>query len=88
MISPHVLTTLDVFRNYRVIFHYRQLQLICSYILFLVLISQSQAEVSVNLPLDDPAYPLLEKLVISHLTFTNALTIKPITRLYAARLIA
>jgi len=54
----------------------------------LVLISQSQAEVSVNLPLDDPAYPLLEKLVISHLTFTNALTIKPITRLYAARLIA
>jgi hypothetical protein len=51
-------------------------------------ISQSQAEVSVNLPLDDPAYPLLEKLVISHLTFTNALTVKPITRLYAARLIA
>jgi hypothetical protein len=42
----------------------------------------------VNLPLDDPAYPLLEKLVLSHLTFTNALTIKPITRQYAARLIA
>ena len=70
------------------IFHRRQLQLTCTYILFLVFISQSQAEVSVNLPLDDPAYPLLEKLVISHLTFTNALTIKPISRLYAAQLIA
>ena len=44
--------------------------------------------VSINLPLDDPAYPLLEKLVSSNLTFRNALTIKPITRLYAARLIA
>jgi hypothetical protein len=46
------------------------------------------AAVSTNLPLDDPAYPLLEKLVGSNLTFTNALTIKPITRLYVARLIA
>jgi hypothetical protein len=46
------------------------------------------AAVSINLPLDDPAYPLLEKLVSSNLTFRNALTIKPITRLYAARLIA
>jgi hypothetical protein len=46
------------------------------------------AEVSVNLPLDDPAYSLLDKLVTSNLTFTNALTVKPITRLYAARLIA
>jgi hypothetical protein len=43
--------------------------------------------VSINLPLDDPAYPLLEKLVRSHVTFSNALTIKPITRLYAAQLI-
>lgn len=46
------------------------------------------AQVSVNLALDDPAYVLLEKLVHSHLTFTNALTIKPLTRVYAARLIA
>ena len=46
------------------------------------------AAVSINLPLDDPAYPLLEKLVSSNLTFRNALTMKPITRLYAARLIA
>jgi hypothetical protein len=44
--------------------------------------------VSVNVPLDDPAYPLLEKLVGSNLTFRNALTIKPITRVYAAQLIA
>ena len=44
--------------------------------------------VSVNVPLDDPAYPLLEKLVSSNLTFRNALTIKPITRVYAAQLIA
>jgi hypothetical protein len=44
--------------------------------------------VSVNLPLDDPAYPLLEKLVSTGLTFRNALTTKPITRIYAARLIA
>jgi hypothetical protein len=48
----------------------------------------SHAEISVNLPLDDPAYSLLDKLVTSNLTFTNALTVKPITRLYAARLIA
>ena len=53
-----------------------------------LLIPCSHAEVSINLSLDDPAYPLLEKLVTSNLTFTNALTIKPITRLYAARLIA
>ena len=46
------------------------------------------ARVSVNLPLDDPAYPLLEKLTSSGLTFTNALTLKPITRLHAARLVA
>ena len=57
------------------------------FLLFL-LVSGSHAEVSVNLPLDDPAYPLLDKLVSSNLTFTNALTMKPITRLYAARLIA
>ena len=57
-------------------------------LLFFLLVSGSRAEVSVNLPLDDPAYPLLDKLVNSNLTFTNALTIKPITRLYAARLIA
>ncbi len=44
--------------------------------------------VSVNLPLDDAAYPLLDKLVSSNLTFSNTLTIKPITRLYAARLVA
>lgn len=48
----------------------------------------SQAAVSVNLALDDPAYPLLEKLVRSGLTSATALTIKPITRLYAARLLA
>ena len=57
-------------------------------LLLCLLVSGSHAEVSVNLPLDDPAYPLLDKLVTSNLTFTNALTIKPITRLYAARLIA
>lgn|GEM_PF-1434358 len=51
-------------------------------------VSRSYAEVSVNLALDDPAYALLDKLVTSNLTFTNALTVKPITRLYAARLIA
>lgn len=45
------------------------------------------AAVSVNLPLDDPAYALLEKLASSNLTFRNALTIKPISRLYAAQLI-
>jgi hypothetical protein len=48
----------------------------------------ARAAVSINLPLDDAAYPLLEKLVSSNLTWSNALTIKPITRLYAARLIA
>jgi hypothetical protein len=48
----------------------------------------SHAKISVNLPLDDPAYSLLDKLVTSNLTFTNALTVKPITRLYAAQLIA
>lgn len=47
-----------------------------------------QAEVSVNVPLDDPAYPLLEKVVSSGLTFTNALTTRPITRLHAARIVA
>ncbi len=57
-------------------------------LLLCFLVSGSHAEVSVNLPLDDPAYPLLDKLVTSNLTFTNALTMKPITRLYAARLIA
>lgn len=57
-------------------------------LLLFLLVSGSHAEVSVNLPLDDPAYPLLDKLVTSNLTFTNALTMKPITRLYAARLIA
>jgi hypothetical protein len=57
-------------------------------LLLCFLVSGSHAEVSVNLPLDDPAYPLLDKLVTSSLTFTNALTMKPITRLYAARLIA
>jgi len=57
-------------------------------LLLLLLVPCSHAEVSVNLSLDDPAYPLLDKLVQSNLTFANALTIKPITRLYAARLIA
>jgi hypothetical protein len=57
--------------------------------LFLFLLAPgSHAEVSVNLPLDDPVYSLLDKLVTSNLTFTNVLTVKPITRLYAARLIA
>jgi hypothetical protein len=57
-------------------------------LLLCLLISGSHAEVAINLPLDDPAYALLDKLVTSNLTFTNALTLKPITRLYAARLIA
>lgn len=57
--------------------------------LFLLLVVPcGYGAVAVNLPLDDPAYPLLEKLVSSHLTFANALTVKPITRLYAAHLIA
>ena len=88
MISPRVHTACEVFRDHRVTWHHRPLQLTCTCILLLLLASQSQAAVSVNLPLDDPVYPLLEKLVTSNLTFTNALTIKPITRLYAARLIA
>jgi len=57
-------------------------------LLLILLVSSSHTEVSVNLPLDDPAYPLLDKLVTSNLTFANALTVKPITRLYAAQLIA
>ncbi|MGE3540325.1 MAG: capsule assembly Wzi family protein [Candidatus Tectimicrobiota bacterium] len=50
--------------------------------------NRCHARMSVNLALDDPAYALLDKVVRSQLTLTNALTIKPITRLYAARLIA
>jgi hypothetical protein len=64
-----------------------RLRLICAALLTLW-ITPGNAAVSVNLPLDDPAYALLEKLVTGNLTFRNALTIKPITRLYAARLIA
>ena len=56
--------------------------------LLLAFATISASEVSINLPLDDPAYPLLEKIVSSNLTFINALTLKPITRLYAARLVA
>lgn len=52
-----------------------------------LLMLSSQAAVSVNLPLDDPVYPLLERLVHSRLTTATALTLKPITRLYAAQLI-
>lgn len=48
----------------------------------------AHATASVNVPLDDPMYPLLEKIVSSNLTFSNALTIKPITRLHAAHVIA
>lgn len=88
MISLRVCAAFDAPRNHRVTFHYRQLPLTCTCVLLLLLVSQSHAKVSVNLPLDDPAYPLLEKLVTSNLTFINALTIKPITRLYAARLVA
>ena len=66
----------------------RWLYLTLTGLLLCLLVPCSHAEVSINLPLDDPAYPLLDKLVTSNLTFTNALTVKPITRLYAARLIA
>src|SRR5713101_6181539 len=69
--------------------HYtRWLYLTLTGLLLFLLVPCSHAEVSINLPLDDPAYPLLDKLAASNLTFTNALTVKPITRLYAARLIA
>lgn len=50
--------------------------------------TNSKAQVSTNLALDDPDYALLDKLVQSNVTFANALTIKPITRIRAARLIA
>ena len=75
-------------RNACVTYSRRWWYVTCTGLWLCLLVSGSHAEVSVNLPLDDPAYPLLEKLVTSNLTFTNALTIKPITRLYAARLIA
>jgi len=71
-----------------VVYYTRWWRLTLSGFFLLLLVPYSHAAVAVNLPLDDPAYPLLEKLVSSHLTFANALTIKPITRLYAARLIA
>lgn len=68
---------------------HRRLLLRIASVAFVVLLSPHvYADVAVNVPLDDPAYPLLEKLVRSNLTFANALTVKPITRLYAARLIA
>jgi hypothetical protein len=68
---------------------YRRMMLPTAWVVFVLLLSpRVYADVAVNIPLDDSAYPLLEKLVISNLTFANALTIKPITRLYAARLIA
>lgn len=51
-------------------------------------ITSSQGQVSTNLALDDPDYALLDKLVQSNVTFANALTIKPMTRIRAARLIA
>src|SRR5215467_15659284 len=70
------------------VYYTRWLYLMLMGLWLFFLIPCSHAEVSINLSLDDPAYPLLEKLVTSNLTFTNALTIKPITRLYAARLIA
>jgi len=71
-----------------VVYYTRWWYLTFTGLLLFLLVSSSHAEVSINLPLDDPAYPLLDKLVTSNLTFTNALTLKPITRLYAARLIA
>jgi hypothetical protein len=37
-------------------------------LLLFLLVSSSHAEVSVNLPLDDPAYLLLDKLVTSNFT--------------------
>jgi hypothetical protein len=74
--------------NADVVYYTRWWYFTCTGLLLVLLVSGSRAEVSVNLPLDDPAYPLLDKLVTSNLTFTNALTVKPITRLYAARLIA
>lgn len=76
------------FRSVRVVYYTRWWHLTRTVFFLLLLVPCSHAAVAVNLPLDDPAYPLLEKLVSSHLTFANALTIKPITRLYAARLIA
>src|SRR6266446_9505859 len=75
-------------RNACVVHYTRWLYVTLAGLLLFLLVPCSHAEVSINLPLDDPVYPLLDKLVSSNLTFTNALTIKPITRLYAARLIA
>ena len=75
-------------RNACVVHYTRWLYVTLTGLLLCLLVPCSHAEVSINLPLDDPAYPLLDKLVTSNLTFTNALTVKPITRLYAARLIA
>jgi hypothetical protein len=83
------LGTLEGQRNHRMPSCSRLVSLTLAWTWLLVLWAlPSHAAVSVNLTLDDPAYPLLEKLVRSNLTFANALTIKPITRLYAARLVA
>ena len=88
MILPRIFAPGLLLRNVCVTYSRRWWYVTCTGLWLCLLVSGSHAEVSVNLPLDDPAYPLLEKLVTSNLTFTNALTIKPITRLYAARLIA
>ncbi len=72
----------------RVVSGTRWWSLWCTGALLLCFVSSSIAAVTVNIPLDDPVYPLLEKLVQSRLTFTNALTLKPVTRLYAAQLLS
>ena len=74
--------------NDGVLYYTRWWHLTLTGLFLLLFVPSSYGEVAINLPLDDPAYPLLDKLVSSNLTFANALTIKPITRLYAARLIA
>lgn len=88
MILPRMLVPGSSSGNSSVAYYTRWWHLTLAGLLLLLLVPCSHAEVSVNLSLDDPAYPLLDKLVHSNLTFANALTIKPITRLYAARLIA
>src|SRR5712692_5389949 len=88
MILPRMLVPGSSSGNYSVAYYTRWWHLTLAGLFLLLLVPCSHAEVSINLSLDDPAYPLLDKLVHSNLTFANALTIKPITRLYAARLIA
>src|SRR5215475_4499405 len=88
MILPRIFAPGLLLRKFFVTYYRHLWYVTCAGLMLCLLVSGGHAEVSVNLPLDDPAYSLLDKLVTSNLTFTNALTVKPITRLYAARLIA